>query len=78
MEGYKLLKNTITCQTGWYLQAREKMINEISNFGTKAKLRVIKYDSEENQLFTGDEAGRITVWSLKTGSPICKLFKNYF
>ena len=28
--------------------------------------------------FTGDEAGRVTVWSLKTGSPICKLFKNYF
>lgn len=60
------------------LPGKEKMINEISNFGTKAKLRVIKYDSEENQLFTGDEAGRITVWSLKTGSPICKLFKNYF
>ena len=52
------------------MPGKEKMIKEISHFGTKAKLRVIRYDSEENQLFTGDEAGRVTVWSLKTGSPV--------
>ena len=49
---------------------KEKLIKEISNFGGKMKLTVVKYYREQNQLITGDENGRIIVWNLKIGKSI--------
>ena len=46
------------------------MIKEISNFGGDLQLRVIKYNRASNELITGDQIGRITIWNLKTGQPI--------
>lgn len=53
------------------MPGKESMMKEISNFGFKAKLRLISYDSELNNLITGDQQGNITIWSLRTGKSIC-------
>lgn len=55
---------------------KERMIQEISNFGDKAKYRIVRYDGDVNEVFTGDESGRISVWNLKNGKPICKSLFN--
>ena len=34
------------------------------------KIRVCKYNKNGHVLMTGDEVGRVTIWSLKTGQPI--------
>jgi WD40 repeat protein len=51
---------------------KERFIKEISAFGGNIKLRVIRYNTIANELITGDEEGKITIWSLKSGQPICK------
>ena len=49
---------------------REKFVEEISYFGGDLPMRVISYNEENSELFTGDQSGRITVWSLKNGKSI--------
>ena len=49
---------------------KEKLIKEISHFGGKMKLRIVRYYREHNELITGDEKGRIIIWNLKTGKSI--------
>ena len=49
---------------------REKFIEEISYFGGDLQLRVIRYNEENSELLTGDQTGRVTVWSLKDGKSI--------
>ena len=44
--------------------------SEISQFGGKTPLRAIIYDENKKELITGDETGKIVVWSIKTGQPI--------
>ena len=52
------------------LPGKETNISEISNFGNSSKLRCLVYDNLNNYLITGDEEGRITIWSLKNGCAI--------
>ena len=33
-------------------------------------MRVIRYNEENSELLTGDQSGRVTVWSLKNGKSI--------
>ena len=50
---------------------RERLITEMSKFSLgKMKIRVCVGNSKNNELITGDQEGRITIWSLKTGKPI--------
>ena len=50
---------------------KEKFISQISSFNiTNMKIRVCKYNKNGHVLMTGDEVGRVTIWSLKTGQPI--------
>ena len=44
--------------------------SEISQFGGKTALRAIIYDETKRELITGDESGKIVVWSIKTGQPV--------
>ena len=58
------------CVCDLNLPGKEKLINEISSFGGKSKLRIIRYISRTNEVITGDEEGRVTIWSLKDGQSI--------
>ena len=49
---------------------REKFVEEISFFGGDLQMRVIRYNEENSELLTGDQTGRVTVWSLKNGKSI--------
>ena len=50
---------------------KERLISEMSSFSIgKMKIRVCVGDPKRNELITGDQIGRVTVWSLKTGRPI--------
>lgn len=49
---------------------KEKLIDEMSYFGGNVEIRVMQYNSENNELFTGDQDGKITVWNLKLGESI--------
>ena len=49
---------------------KEKLIKEISYFGGEIEIRIIRYKEENNELITGDQNGKITIWSLKTGKSI--------
>ena len=50
---------------------KERLVSEMSSFGIgKMKIRVCAGNPKSNELITGDEVGRVTVWSLKTGKPI--------
>ena len=49
---------------------KEKFIEEISFFGADVQLRIIRYNEENSELYTGDQKGKITVFSLKTGKSI--------
>ncbi len=50
---------------------KERFIKEITAFGGNLKLRCLRYNSISNELISGDDTGRITIWSLKRGQPIC-------
>ena len=52
------------------LPGKEKLIKEISYFGGNLEIRIIKYNSDDREIYTGDQQGKITVWSLKTGQSI--------
>ena len=50
---------------------KEKLMSEISNFGVgEMKIRVIVSNSDNKEIMTGDESGRVVIWSLKIGKPI--------
>ena len=49
---------------------KEKLIKEISYFGGNIEIRIIRFNPIDRELFTGDQKGKITVWSLKTGQAI--------
>ena len=49
---------------------KEKLIKEISYFGGNVEIRIIRYNSIKNELYTGDQNGKITIWSLKKGESI--------
>ena len=52
---------------------QEKITKELSFFnyyGEKFEIKTIIYDSDTNQVITGDEQGRIIFWTLKYGKPI--------
>ena len=52
------------------MPGKERLIKEISNFGGSLELRIVKYHKAANELITGDQDGRINIWSLKTGQSI--------
>ena len=50
---------------------KEKLMSEISNFGVgEMKIRVCTTNPDNLELMTGDESGRVVIWSLKIGKPI--------
>ena len=50
---------------------KEKLMSEISNFGVgEMKIRVCVTNPVNRELMTGDESGRVVIWSLKIGKPI--------
>jgi len=49
---------------------KEKLIKEISYFGGNLEIRIIRFNNIDRELYTGDQKGKITVWSLKTGQSI--------
>jgi len=52
------------------LPGKEKLIKEISYFGGNLEIRIIRFNPIDRELYTGDQKGKITVWSLKTGQSI--------
>ena len=52
------------------MPGKEKLIKEISYFGGNLEIRILRYNKEKNELYSGDQKGKITVWSLKTGQSI--------
>ena len=53
------------------LPGKERLITEMSSFSIgKMKIRVCVGNPKSNELITGDQVGRVVVWSLKTGRPI--------
>ena len=48
----------------------EKYTKEISYFGGNLEIRILRYNSDKHELYSGDQKGKITVWSLKTGQSI--------
>ena len=52
------------------LPGKEKLIKEISYFGGNLEIRIIRFNPVDRELYTGDQKGKITVWSLKTGQSI--------
>ena len=52
------------------LPGKEKLIKEITYFGGNIEIRIIRYNSIEREIYTGDQKGKVTVWSLKTGESI--------
>jgi WD40 repeat protein len=56
------------------LPGKERFIKEITTFGGDQKIRVIRYNAMTNELISGDDTGKITIWSLKRGQPICNKF----
>ena len=49
---------------------KEKLIKEISYFGGNREIRIIRFNAIDREIYTGDQKGKITVWSLKTGQSI--------
>ena len=49
---------------------KEKLIKEISYFGGNLEIRILRYNPEKRELYSGDQKGKITVWSLKSGQSI--------
>ena len=52
---------------------QEKTTKELSFFnyyGAKFQMKTIIYDSDTNEVITGDDQGRLIFWSLKYGKPI--------
>ena len=52
------------------MPGKEKLIKEISYFGGNLEIRIVRYNPDNHEIYTGDQKGKITVWSLKTGQSI--------
>ena len=52
------------------MPGKEKLIKEISFFGGNLEIRILRYNPDNHELYSGDQKGKITVWSLKTGQSI--------
>ena len=52
------------------LPGKEKLIKEISYFGGNLEIRIIRFNNVDREIYTGDQKGKITVWSLKSGQSI--------
>jgi WD40 repeat protein len=52
------------------LPGKEKLIKEISYFGGNLEIRIIRFNAADREIYTGDQKGKITVWSLKSGQSI--------
>ena len=52
------------------LPGKEKLIKEISYFGGNLEIRIIRFNANDREIYTGDQKGKITVWSLKSGQSI--------
>jgi WD40 repeat protein len=53
------------------LPGKEKLTTEVSCFGVGLmKIRICRNNKKNNELITGDEDGRVVIWSLKKGKPI--------
>ena len=52
------------------LPGKEKLIKELTYFGGNVEIRIVRYNAERNELMTGDQNGKVTIWSLKTGQSI--------
>lgn len=52
------------------LPGKEKLIKELTYFGGNIEIRIIRYNPNRNEIITGDQNGKITVWSLRTGQPV--------
>jgi hypothetical protein len=52
------------------MPGKEKLIKEISYFGGNLEIRILRYNPDKHELYSGDQKGKITVWSLKTGQSI--------
>lgn len=56
------------------LPGKERFIKEITCFEGNKKIRIIRYKALGHELITGDENGKVVIWSLKIGTPICNFF----
>ena len=52
------------------LPGKEKLIKEISYFGGNVEIRIVRFNNVDREIYTGDQKGKITVWSLKSGQSI--------
>ena len=53
------------------MPGKERLITEMTKFSIgKMKIRVCVGNTKTNEIITGDQVGRVTVWSLKSGKPI--------
>jgi WD40 repeat protein len=52
------------------LPGKEKLIKEISYFGGNLEIRIVRFNALDREIYTGDQKGKITVWSLKSGQSI--------
>ncbi len=52
------------------MPGKEKLIKEISYFGGNLEIRILRYNPDHHELYSGDQKGKITVWSLKIGQSI--------
>lgn len=53
------------------IPGKERFVKEIASFEGNPKIRIIRYNSKRHELITGDGNGKITIWSLQNGTPIC-------
>jgi WD40 repeat protein len=52
------------------LPGKEKLVKEISYFGGNLEIRIVRFNPDDREIYTGDQKGKITVWSLKSGQSI--------
>jgi hypothetical protein len=43
------------------MPGKEKFIKEISYFGGNIEIRILRYNKENNEIYSGDQKGKITV-----------------
>ena len=52
------------------MPGKEKLIKQISYFGGNLEIRILRFNPDNREIYSGDQKGKITVWSLKTGQSI--------
>ena len=56
------------------MPGKERLIKEISYFGGDLEIRIVRYNPDNHEIYKGDQKGKITVWSLKTGQSIYAIY----